>query len=55
MPARNKLRQTSACDLEFVALDLGQIDALDADQAGLGLAPRRMNVAFVVNMRLAGR
>ena len=27
-------------DLEFVSLELGQIDTLDADQAGLGFTPR---------------
>src|SRR5215218_904499 len=42
------------CDFEFVTFDLREIDPLYADQAGLGLAPRRMHIAFIVNVSLAG-
>src|SRR5688572_411252 len=42
-------------DLELVTLDPSEIDALDTDQSGLGLAPRRVHIAFVVNVGFAGR
>src|SRR6266545_8366281 len=43
----------SSRDLEFVAPHLGKVGALDADQSGFGLAPRRMQIALVVEMSRA--
>src|SRR5205814_539842 len=40
-------------DFKLVALDLGEVLALDPDELGVAFAPRRMQVAFVVEVRRA--
>src|SRR5690349_2173373 len=46
--------QASGRDLELVALDLGEVLTLDADQLGVARASRRMQDAFIVDVRGAG-
>jgi hypothetical protein len=42
-------------NFELVALHLGEVSAFDPDQAGVAVAPRRVQIALVVEVRDSGR
>jgi hypothetical protein len=51
--ATSHRRMPLSRDLEFIALYLRQVGALNTDQSGFGFPPWRVHIAFVVNVRLA--
>jgi hypothetical protein len=53
-PADRRLSELRR-DFELVAFHLGQVEAFDADQAGVGLAARRVQNALAIEMRHARR